>query len=308
VLVDDTHKFIKYWTSLGKAVCADWDDSYDRILPSNAAADFWLHGKVTMSYGKDIPSHEVVLDTHPIEQFRQGLALCTAGITPSKRLSKDWEQYTPTFVVKNYLDTELYLAEKKRPNDYIMIGWGGSLSHTQSWETSGAQDAIVAVINERPETRLYIMGDKRVVDEMPIPNNRILFHPYVPWWHWAKYLRMYDIGLAPLSGEYDNRRSSLKVSEYLTVGIPFVATKSVVYEEFWDVDSGIFVDQGHDEENYQDRVEQWYKSTIDIVDNMKDYMGAAAENISIGLSYEADDNVDTVIATYQEIVDIAKGR
>lgn len=305
VLVDSTHDIIRYWTSLGKAVCADWDDSYDRILESNAAADFWLHGKITVAYPGGV-EYEHVLDKHPIQQFKEGLALCTAGITPSTRLSKDWEPYTPTFVVKNYLDTELYLAEKKHANEHILIGWGGSLSHTQSWELSGAEHAMAQILREHPDVKLFIMGDERVVKQLPVPRDKIVFHPYVPWWHWSKYLRLYDIGLAPLSGEYDNRRSSLKVCEYLTMGIPFVATKSEVYEDFWDVDSGIYVDQGDDKENYDDRVEQWYNSTTEILNNLGHYYDRAIENIEIGVGYDADDNVDTVIETYQEIINIAK--
>jgi len=247
-----------------------------------------------------------VLDDHPISQFREGLKLCTAGITPSETLSKDWEPFTPTFVVKNYLDAELYQREVKRDNEHILIGWGGSLSHTQSWENSGARDAIAAILGERPEVKLYIMGDQRVVDDLPIPRDRILFHPYVSWWHWGQYLRMYDIGLAPLAGEYDNRRSSLKVSEYLLMGIPFVATKSVVYEEFWNIDSGIFVDQGDDEENYQDRVQQWYNGTIAILDDMGEYLSCATNNMEIGEAYSTHLGVDTVIATYQDIIDLAQ--
>ena len=305
VLVNHTYEHIKYWISRGKAVCPDWDDSYDNILESNAASDFWMHGKVSIKMpggGK----HEHELGQHPIEQFSTGLQLVTAGITPSKILSKDWEQYTPTFVVENYIDSEIYLREKKPPNDKIFIGWGGSLSHTQSWENSGVQDALAQILSEREEVRLFIVGDKRIVDQVPIPRKRIVFHPYVSWWHWPKYLRLYDIGIAPLAGVYDDRRSSLKVLEYTTMGIPFVATKSPVYESFFDVDSGIFVPSGDDKDGYNDRVEAWYTSTIDILDNLEDYVTRGSRNIEIGLKYDADYNVDKVIGIYQEIVELTK--
>jgi hypothetical protein len=116
----------------------------------------------------------------------------------------------------------------------------------------------------------------------------------------------YDIGLAPLSGDYDDRRSSLKVAEYLISGLPFVATKSPVYKRFWDVDSGIFVKHGHDKKTYDERVESWYSSTIDIIDNIEHYRAKAEHNIEIGMQYSSDANVDTIIDVYKQIIELEK--
>lgn len=306
VLINDTHEHIKFWTSLGKAVVPDWDDSYDRILPSNAAADFWLHGKVEVE-DEDGNTRNVTLKQHPVEQFRAGLALCTAGITPSKVLSEDWKKYAPTYVVKNFLDKEHYVAARRDiENEHVFIGWGGSLSHTQSWELSGIEEAIQRVVKERDNVRLFIVGDTRVIDQIPVRRDRVIFHPYVSWRNWPTLVNKFDIGLAPLAGEYDDRRSSLKVSEYLLMGIPFVATSSPVYEDFVDVSSGKFVDPGHDSEHYDDRSEQWYQNTIDILDNLGDYREKSKENIRIGESYDAYENIGDVIEVYETIIDIAK--
>ena len=90
-------------------------------------------------------------------------------------------------------------------------------------------------------------------------------------------------------------------------GLPFVATKSPVYQDMWDMDSGRFVEPGHDKESYQDRVEDWYHSTIDIIDNIDDYTVRANANIeSWGMLYDVDSNVDNIISVYQEIIDLEK--
>lgn len=301
VLTEESYQYIDKWRGFKKAVVADWDDSYDRILPDNAAADFWLHGKVSiattfgMVYSKE-------LDRHPIEQFRTGLSRCTAGITPSKILSKDWEIYTPTFVVPNYVDQELYFRARKYNNgDRILLGWGGSLSHTQSWRDSGIEQALRRVLSERENVYLYIVGDDRIVKQLPIRRDKIIFSPYTPWWLWQETLKKFDIGLAPLAGAYDDRRSALKVTEYVVAGLPFVASRSPVYEQLWDVDSGLFVK--HDGHPLEERTEDWYKSTIDAIDNLTYYRQRADHNVlTIGTEWFASENVNNIINVYEKII------
>lgn len=306
VLITETHNMIRYWRSLGKAVTCDWDDGYRLIHPTNAAAKFWLDGEVTVNLPGNI-SYSRKLDEHPIEQFTKGLELCTAGITPSEVLSKSWADTAPTFVVKNYLDAELYQTANKQDNSpNIILGWGGSLSHTESFRDSGVEEALQQILQERDNVYLAIIGDERVVKQLPVPMSKVKFMPYVPWWEWQKVLMWYDIGLAPLAGDYDDRRSSLKVEEYLLSGLPFVASKSPVYEPFWDVDSGRFVQHGHDLHTYNERVKDWYDSTIDVIDNLWHYRELAEKNIAIGEEYSIDNNVDTIINTYQQIIDLER--
>jgi glycosyltransferase involved in cell wall biosynthesis len=305
VLLRDTHNIIKYWRARGKAVVADWDDSYDRILESNAASKFWLHGKVDVQVSRFV-KYEADLPEHPIEQFRAGLQVCTAGITPSRVLSKDWETCAPVFKVPNFLDSKAYHGARKHDNgDIIVLGWGGSLSHTQSFADSGIQEALKRILQERDNVRLLIMGDDRVVKQLPVRKDRVWFSPYVSWAAWQRSLMRYDIGLAPLAGPYDDRRSSLKVAEYTMAGIPFVATKSPVYEPFFECDSGRFVKHGHEEETYDERVKDWYHSTIDIIDNIGYYTDLAIGNIGdVGMKFDADANVPNVISVYERIIDL----
>ena len=45
VLVSDTHDMIRHWTSLGKAVVADWDDAYDKARPVWRRVKSAAHGR-----------------------------------------------------------------------------------------------------------------------------------------------------------------------------------------------------------------------------------------------------------------------
>ena len=253
-------------------------------------------------------SYEAELATHPLEQFKKGLKHLTAATTPSYILSSDWEEETPLFTLSNYLDAKLYHNAKKHNNDpYIVLGYGASLSHTQILNWSGIHVALRQILQERDNVRLLIVGDERLVKQLPVRRDRVWFSPYTSWWTWQKTLKRYDIGLAPLSGDYDDRRSSLKVAEYLMSGLPFVATKSPVYKKMWHVDSGRFVKPGHDKESYDKRVEDWYLSTIDIIDNIEDYRAKAKLNIMTeGMKYSVDENVDAIISVYKEIIELEK--
>ena len=307
VLIDGTHEHVHKWRSAGKAVTTDWDDAYDLIHPDNAAAKFWLHGRVDVKLEHDI-KYTTGMPTHPLEQFRKGLPFCTAGITPSKILSKDWETFTPVYVVPNYLESAMYRQTRKHVNDpYIVLGWGGSLSHVQSWKDSGINEALKRILQERDNVRLLIVGDQRVVDQLPLRRDRVWFTPYIGWWAWQDTLMRYDIGLAPLAGEYDDRRSNLKVAEYLMAGLPFVASKSPVYEDFFTAESGLFVQHGHDKETYDERVESWYSSTIDVIDRIEYYRLMAKEAIELhGMRYDVDRNVDNIISVYEEIIGLER--
>lgn len=307
VLLQETHKHVDYWRSRGKAVIVDFDDYYPLIEPTNAAAKFWKDGYVKITLPGNV-EYSKKLDPHPLDQFREGLRHCTAAITPSYVMQEDFKEYCPVYTVENYLDEPLYRNAPKHDNgDLIVIGWGGSLSHTQSWEWSGIQDAIKQVLQERNNVRLLLVGDERIPEQVPMDMSKVWFSPYTSWWMWQKTLKRYDIGLAPLSGDYDDRRSSLKVAEYIISGIPFIATRSPVYKKFFGVDSGDFVEHGHDMSEYAGRVEDWYRSTIDIIDNLEEYRHKAEHNIMTeGINYSVDRNVDGIVAVYEEIIDLEK--
>ena len=307
VLLTNTHSYIQYWRSQGKAVVADWDDAYQLIHPTNAAAKFWLHGTVSVRLESGI-EYDSVMPEHPLSQFKNGLKYCTAGITPGMVLSDDWSLDTPVFHVPNYLDTKLYRAAPKHNNDpYVVLGWGGSLSHTESWEDSGIQEAMKRVLQDRDNVRLLIVGDERIIKQLPVRKDKLWFSPYTSWSHWQKTLMRYDIGLAPLAGDYDDRRSNLKVAEYLMAGLPFVASRSPVYKDFFDADSGYFVEHGHDKERYDDRVEDWYLRTIDVIDNIVHYRDLARVSIDRhGMRYDVDANVQNIVDVYKRIIALEK--
>jgi hypothetical protein len=303
VLIDTSHESLEYWKSRGKPIVVDVDDHYELILPDNASADFWLHGLVTSTL-PDGKQHKKKLGTHPLDQFKQGLNRITALTSPSKVLCDRWKEFLPSYVIPNYVKLPMYRAANKANNgNEIVLFWGGSLSHTQSWKDSGIEEALQRILWERGNVYLLVVGDARVRDALPLPRDKVRFMNYAPYWHWPKVLKMGDIGLAPLAGDYDDGRSSLKVTEYVSAQIPFVASNSIVYEEFRDTPSGKLVLHGNDTK-YEDRVEEWYYGTIDVIDNYRYYYNAALEIDAT--PYDAASNVDYVISQYEQIIEWTK--
>lgn len=304
---------VRHWRSQGKAVIIDYDDDYFRINKSNAAYKFWGKGNVDITSADGL-KFESPMETHPVYQFIEGLKACTAATMPSSLLAKDAREYTPAYLVPNFFEKRLYPEQNKRPYDEnrIVIGWGGSLSHLESFEHSGVIPALKNILAERENVYLLIVGDERVtkkLKELGLREDRLLHHPYVSYDRWYKTLQLYDIGIAPLAMEYDMRRSWIKVAEYMIMGIPFVATNGepYFYEEIGNPVSGLFVSQGDSDKSDKPNQVDWEKCLKATIDNLEPLKESAQENSDTFFKvFDIENNVESMIEVYQEIIDLEK--
>lgn len=252
----DTLTMMQYWKVRNKTIIAIFDDAYDIMHPQNISYDFWKNGRVK---GKDKEGKPVVgqIVPLPIEQFKWGLRIVKAIQVPSVNLAKDWSKYGNTYYVHNFLDIDNYTNIEpllKHPEDEILIGWHGSMSHYNSFTESGVLDALRKISKEYPQVKILLGGDKRVFDAFDSPNK--IYQNYVPKEQFTSLIKSLDIGLAPLSGEFDKRRSWIKVLEYMALQIPWVATNYITYDELKDY--GIMTENGYD---------NWVKALRDAIDN-----------------------------------------
>lgn len=284
---------IQHWKARDKIVIADFDDAYHLMSPTNAGYAYWGQGLIR-ELGPDgrVVHHKI--DPLPLTQFKWGLRLVDGATVPSRRLADDWRAYTDIRYVPNYIELEKYLNVTRQPHDGVLIGWGGSVSHLQSFTGSGVLTALRRVCRARPQVRVMICGsDARILEKLGLPPEQVIHKAWIPYSEWAKHLSQFDIGLAPLHGDYDERRSWIKVLEYLVMQIPWVASEGPAYHELrsygWLVNN---------------TASAWERVLLDMIDHLDDYKAEAArEPYLFGISQSIDDNIDRVLGAYTSIAE-----
>jgi len=278
-----------------KPVALVWDDSYENICEENASYGFW-HDSVVQQPDANGQIQNITIFPHNVTQLRRGARLAKAYIGPSRLLAEDWSKYTKAFRIYNYLDLDRYPqdVEPLLPYDGITIGWCGSMSHVSSFTDSGILPALTYVARKYDNVRILCGGDKRVFDKVNLPESKKVYSPFVPDDKWASLQKSISIGLAPLSSNFDRRRSRIKVLEYMIMKVPWIATNFETYEEMGEY--GKLVDNS---------VENWKSALCDYIENYDKYKKIAeTTNYEYALSQTYEKNIDKLLAVYQEIINM----
>lgn len=162
--------------------------------------------------------------------FRKALGMCDLVIVPSKQLIKDFKKSCKRIeLVQNYYDPELWKFEPPvHPQGSLKIGWGGSLQHRATWEKSNVIGGLRRLAVFFPQLVVETYGpDLRDLFDNTGINHRQFEWKTLP--EWCKTVATFDIGLAPLAGEYDKRRSNLRAVEYGLARVPFVGSQMVYF-------------------------------------------------------------------------------
>jgi glycosyltransferase involved in cell wall biosynthesis len=284
---------IQHWKARDKVIIADFDDAYDLIPPSNPAHAFWLKGLKPVG---DASGKKIKISPTPLTQFKLGLRLVHAATVPSKRLADDWRDYTHVHYLPNYIDLEKYQNIATEPHDGIIIGWGGSTSHLESFTESGVLSALRRVCRARPKVKVMLCGnDARIAKQLQLPAEQLILRPWVPYAQWATFLADFDIGLAPLYGSYDERRSWIKVLEYMVMKIPWIASQGPAYDEL-----------SHYGWLVQNTPSTWERVLLDMIDHLPDHkIEAAQDPYLFAISQSIDENVGKVVNVYASIAEHA---
>jgi glycosyltransferase involved in cell wall biosynthesis len=282
---------IQRWKARDKVVIADFDDAYQLMPPTNKNYPFWVLGQSTRMGPDHIPIEEK-LEPPPLTQFKWGLRLVNAATAPSQTLAEDWRAYTDMYYLPNYIELDRYYMARPTAHEGITIGWGGSLSHLQSFTESGVLTALKSVCRSRPRVRVMICGDQRVYNQIPLPEDQKVFQPWVSMDDWPKVLANFDIGLAPLSGGYDQRRSWIKVLEYMVMKIPWIASEGPAYHSLrpygWLVNN---------------TASSWERILLDMVDHLEDHrQEMLTEPYLYAISQSVDENIEKVMSIYSTII------
>jgi glycosyltransferase involved in cell wall biosynthesis len=283
---------IAYWKAKGKAIVIDFDDAYHLMGKDTGSpsSDFWLYGMITEGAVKKVSY------PHPLRCLEYGAKIAGAVSGPSELLLEDWSKFgVRTYFLPNFIEPRLYKRHvvHKEPNT-IYIGGGGSMGHLKSWVDSGIVQALNQLIMEDKRIVVALTGDDRVFAKLtPLsPSHKVTMH----WETYARYsknLSQFDIGVLPLCGPYDDRRSWIKPMEYSSMGIPWIGSNrppNVV-----PVGTGVLV---------ENTIEDWYKAFRNMVDNL-DEITRKSRSLAPSIMdyYDIDNNADLLYNTYERIIE-----
>ena len=111
---------------------------------------------------------------------------------------------------------------------------------------------------------------------------------------WPRTVSMFDIGVAPLFGIYDQRRSWIKGIEYALGGVPWIGTEGEPYRDLLDWPVGV---QGPETPDF------WEEALEDMLASLKDRQEQA-----VGLQGEArlrylvDNQLDTFATVFRQVL------
>lgn len=260
ILIPEVWAAMDYWRALGKTVVVDLDDHYPDLPPSNPAFEYWQRNKIE-------------LNPPPVPSLVEGLKHADALTSPGKVILLDHADVVPGYWLPNWTrwawyepleqkpvggadflfsyankEERLDLAAAPRPGSEgeIVIGWGGSISHVDSWLYSGAIEALDKLFEKHPNVRLKFCGGESRLDTVFARwGDKVIRQGGVKPEDWPLVVSTFDIGIAPLDmrpldppwregapvASYDERRSWLKGVEYLTAGVPWVGSAGATYDD-----------------------------------------------------------------------------
>lgn len=258
VITPDVWQAMDYFRAIGKAVVVDIDDHYGDLPASNPAHAYWIANKND-------------LDPDPVAALEEAMRHADALTAPSKVLLADWAHVVRGYYVPNYTRRAWYeplmqkpagvpdlqfgynaegqLVSTPRPDSagWLTLGWGGSISHVDSWLYSGVIEALDRIFAKWPTARLKFCGHEGRLDDIVFKQwgDRVVRQNGVKPEHWPMVVSTFDVGLAPLDtrpldppwrpgapvAAYDERRSWLKGVEYLSAGVPWVGSESATYTD-----------------------------------------------------------------------------
>ena len=294
-LFQDCLTILQFWKVRNKIIMIIFDDSYHQILKDNVSFPFWTKGEINYKdqEGKDQIGY---MKPPPIEQLAWGISMSAGLQTVSQQLADDWSHLNDTYIINNHIVLENYMNIEpliKHDKDTILIGWSGSLSHLNSWTTSGALNSLKFVVRKYPQVKILTSGDKRVFDAIPVPKDRKMFQPFVPAEQYKSLVKSFDIYMIPLNGEYDKRRSWIKAIECCALKVPWIASDYPTYNNCKQY--------GHVTENGS---KNWTEAISNAIENLIQYREFANEvAYPFALTQDIDLHVDERIGLYKHVIE-----
>jgi len=171
------------------------------------------------------------MDQPRLQRLRECVGISDMVTCTTEPLARILRKMTdaPVVVLPNYIDREM-LHIKHLDCDDFTIGTGGSPSHIGDWAADG--EGIGKFLRRNPDVKMHFIGAE-FTRFLPVNTASQVY--MTPWRDVGEeYFRslIMDVGVAPLkSCVFNNSKSSLKVLEYMALGIVPVVTDLLPYHD-----------------------------------------------------------------------------
>jgi glycosyltransferase involved in cell wall biosynthesis len=159
-----------------------------------------------------------------------------------------------TEVIENYLD-DTFVGVRRPERDGVMIGWVAGLEHAMDVERLPIRDALQRILDERPDVAVASLGLA-----LGLRSDRYHHIDRAPLADLPGYLAQFDIGLAPIADlQFNRARSNIKLKEYASAGVPWLASPIGPYEGLGEKQGGRLVADG-----------DWYAALVRLLDKPRE--------------------------------------
>lgn len=274
------------WQAKGKKIVVDFDDAYHFMPEHYRSYNFWHRSTYTDGNGKLHP-----LGFDPLFDIQTMAPHVDAITSPSYNLLNYWSQFNKNlYWFPNLYDPDAMIVRNKlkKPASKI-IGWGGGDSHFDSWRNSNIVPAIINICVDDPEVKMMLCGGSPQICLLFAGiSSQLIIHPWMPVRDWASYIDLFDVGVAPLAGLYDDARSWIKVLELMVMKKPWVTSDRVPYRPL--AQYGSMVD---------DSVKGWEAAIRDALYHPDQDKVEKGYEFALNMSVTA--NTDRLISTFMAI-------
>jgi hypothetical protein len=175
--------------------------------------------------------------------------------TPSQALASSFLEggARAVRVIENYVIDEHVGVGPRR--DGTWIGWVASEEHRFDLEHLPVTDTLGRVLDAHPDVHVMTVGVR-----LPLDHSRYEHVPGIPPRDLLRAISTFDVGIAPLSTEIaiNHTRSSVKLKEYASVGVPWLASPI-----------GPYVGLGEDQGGRLVENDRWYEELDALVSSRR---------------------------------------
>lgn len=178
-------------------------------------------------------------------RIAQMMRLAHVVTTPSPVLAEQYRELgaSDVRVLENYMPPE-FARVRPAKHTGVVIAYLAGLEHQVDYQQLRLRDTLLRLLDAHPDLRVMSIGLG-----LGLPAERYEHIPLVPFLELARVLSHADFGIAPLVDIPWNRaRSNVKLKEYASAGIPWLASPVGPYLAMGEQQGGRLVpDDGWDE-------------------------------------------------------------